>query len=307
MTASRTSLLLLAIVCLHAPTNLPAAELTLRDWVVAAKDDVQLSAAVAGVLRSLNVEEGSQVASDAVVAQIDDREARVEKQRGLARLKAAEVLATNDINVRYAKAAADVAELEYRKVATVYENNPEAFSELDVEQRKLAAYRARLQIEQAELEHETAGITVDERKAELAAAELSIERRQVRSPVPGEVVAVFKQPGEWAQPGDPILRIVRFDTLRVEGFVDSAKHEPAELRGRPVTVDVHVTDEKQVRVEGTIQYVSPLVLSGGEFLVRAEIKNRKTNGHWIVRSGLPATVTVQLAETKFQAARSAPR
>ena len=30
-----------------------------------------------------------------------------------------------------------------------------------------------------------------------------------------------QQAGEWVDPGDPVLRIVNYGTLRIEGFVDS--------------------------------------------------------------------------------------
>ena len=37
-------------------------------------------------------------------------------------------------------------------------------------------------------------------------------------------MAVQKQPGEWVQAGEPVLRIARMDLLRVEGFVSAAEY-----------------------------------------------------------------------------------
>ena len=54
----------------------------------------------------------------------------------------------------------------------------------------------------------------------------------------GVVVEVFPHRGEWMQPGDPLARVVRADTLRVEGYVDSKRHDPEAVRDRPVTVEI---------------------------------------------------------------------
>ena len=46
---------------------------------------------------------------------------------------------------------------------------------------------------------------------------------------------VHKRPGDWAEPGDKMLRLIRLDRLRVEGFLDAAQAK-ASLEGRPVAL-----------------------------------------------------------------------
>ena len=49
-----------------------------------------------------------------------------------------------------------------------------------------------------------------------------------------------------------------------------------------------------MRLDGKIVFVSPLVQPGGEYLVWAEVENKQENGHWLLRPGLTATMTIQL-------------
>ena len=48
-------------------------------------------------------------------------------------------------------------------------------------------------------------------QAEVEAAEENINRHQIRSPLNGMVVKVHRHAGEWVQPGDPVLHVIRID------------------------------------------------------------------------------------------------
>ena len=96
------------------------------------------------------------------------------------------------------------------------------------------------------------------------------------------------------QPGDPLARVVRTDRLRVEGYVDSARWNPESVRDRPVTVMVSFADNRVESFEGRIVFTSPLVDSGGDYRVWAEVENRQVPqaGQWLLRAGQSATMTI---------------
>lgn len=95
------------------------------------------------------------------------------------------------------------------------------------------------------------------------------------------------------QLGEPLAHLVRTDRLRVEGYVDAAKYDPEEIRGRPVTVEVRLANDRRERFEGKIVFVSPLVESGGDYRVFAEVPNRKAaSGEWLLRAGQTASMTI---------------
>ncbi|MEX0670917.1 MAG: HlyD family efflux transporter periplasmic adaptor subunit, partial [Pirellulales bacterium] len=96
----------------------------------------------------------------------------------------------------------------------------------------------------------------------------------------------------------PLAHIVRTDKLRVEGYVDAAKWDPEQVRGRPATVEVTLANNRKETFEGRISFVSPLVESGGDYRVFAEVPNRKSPGsdEWLLRAGQTATMTIHFEQ-----------
>ena len=269
---------------------------TLPNCLVSIKDEVEIPAKEAGELVSLKVYEGLRVKKGSRLGKVDDSEPRQKKILAEFEEKSAREQAENDVNIRYAIKAAAVAKEEYEKAVQANLQVKGTFPAAEIRRLKLAWDRAVLQIEQAELEQLVAEITADTRGAEVALAESHIERRQIIAPDDGEVVAVLKHVGEWMQPGEPVLRIVRFDVLRVEGFLRADEYDPAEIAGRPVTVEVQLARGRREKLEGKITYVSPLVQGGGEYRVWADVPNRRDQDQWVLRPGLNATMTIHLQQ-----------
>jgi len=96
------------------------------------------------------------------------------------------------------------------------------------------------------------------------------------------------------QPGDPLARVVRTDKMRVEGYVDSARWDPAVVRDRPVTVEVVFADKRLESFSGRIVFTSPIVESGGDYRVWAEVENRQVadSQQWLLRAGQVASMTI---------------
>ena len=143
-----------------------------------------------------------------------------------------------------------------------------------------------------------AALAAASKGVELEAAENAIERRLIKSPLDGVVVQLFPHQGEWMQPGDPLARVVRADKLRVEGYVDSSRFDPEEVRDRPVTVEVTLADDRKETFAGRIVFTSPLVESGGDYRVLAEVENRQAPGssQWLLRAGQTARMTIHSSQ-----------
>ena len=115
-----------------------------------------------------------------------------------------------------------------------------------------------------------------------------IKRRRLVAPFDAAVVVELKKHvGEWVQQGEPVMRLVRMDRLRVNGGLDAKDFHPAEIKGRPVQVVVTLPNNREERFSGTIVYVKPMV-EGKMFQVRAEIQNRPLNKGWVVYPGMNA-------------------
>ncbi|MGC3967454.1 MAG: HlyD family secretion protein [Pirellulales bacterium] len=104
---------------------------------------------------------------------------------------------------------------------------------------------------------------------------------------------MFYRPGEWVEPGKPVVRLVRLDRLRVEGFVRYDQQSPGSLHGKTVRAEIASAGGVRHSFSGRVTFVSPIVQPGGEYRIWAEVENRRENEHWLLRPGLEAELTIE--------------
>ena len=267
-------------------------EARLSHCLVSLIDDVNVSSEEAGLVVSVEVREGKGVEIDTLLVRMNDSHVQLQRNIALAEQLVAQQKAKNDVNIRYAQAAERVAQKELDLNLEANRKVPGTKSAVELQKLDLQVRQAELQIEQATHEFSIAGFEKDAHKAKVDLADNDIARRQIKSPIVGEVVEVLVRPGEWVQAGDRVVRVVRLDRLRIEGFVNKDHFSPAEVSGRPVKVSVGLARGRTETFEGQIVFVSPLVQAGGEYLVRAEVINRQEDGQWLLRPGLEADMQI---------------
>ena len=266
----------------------------LSNCLVSLIEEAQVPAQEAGVLVELKAREGLQVEAGQMLAQIDVTKTKMEVRVAEGKLAVAKEKAADDINIRYAKAAADVAMAEYEVNAEANRRVPGAVPQTELNRLLLKCKETTLAIDKAKLDMRVAGHEAAVAQAEADAAQENIARRQIKSPLDGVVVELHRHQGEWVQPGDQVLHIVRMDRLWVEGFLRTTDFTRAEIHNRNVTVDVKLARGQSVTIPGTVVFVRPTTEAGGTFLFRAEIQNQKQGNHWVLSPGLSADMTIQL-------------
>ena len=269
-------------------------EPVLDHCLVSLLKEVKVPAREAGVLIELLVREGDAVKAGEVIARIDDSQPNHEKRKAKAEHDQAIAKAESDVDVRFAVASELVAAAEYEKARLSNDRLEGSVTRVELDKLQLNERKAELQIEQADLERKMTRLAAESKEVEVDAADSAIERRRVTAPLDGTIVQVFPHEGEWMQPGDPLARVVRTDRLRVEGYVDSTRWDPEMVRDRPVTVAVVFADSRVESFEGRIVFTSPLVDSGGDYRVWAEVENRRIedSNQWLLRAGQSATMTI---------------
>ncbi len=272
----------------------PANEPILSNCLVSLVQEAKVPAREAGVLVSLDIREGDTVTRGAVIAKIDDSQPQSDRRKAKAEHDKEVAKAESDVDIRYSVAAELVARAELEKANDANRTVSGAITSVEIERLRLNQQKSELSIEQARLEQKLAGLTATSKEVEVQAASDAIARRLVTAPLDGVVVEVFPHEGEWLQPGDPLARVVRADTLRVEGYVDSARHDPEAVRDRPVTVQITLADKRVETFSGRIVFTSPIVESGGDYRVWAEVANRLVpdSGTWLMRPGQTARMTI---------------
>jgi macrolide-specific efflux system membrane fusion protein len=236
-------------------------------------EHVDVPASDAGVLVELVVREGTMVEEGDLLGGLDDAEAQLVKQRAATELEIASKQSENDVNVRFARKSLEVTEAELRRATDSVKEYPKSVSQTELDRLRLTVERTRLEIEQAEHELALARLSSRLKEDELRLAEHQIQRRELRAPLGGIVAQVYRHRGEWVKPGEPVLRILRIDRLRAEGFIDSDFLD-GELAGRPVSFAVDLPKDGRTTFAGTLIFVSPEIDPvNSQVRVWAEIDN----------------------------------
>ncbi len=246
---------------------------------VRVQDEVRIPSQEAGMLMMMSVKEGSQISKGDVLATVDDRQPKMALRVAEYSLKAARQRASDKIEVKYATKAAEFAKVDWERVLEANKNLANAIPDIEVRQKKLGWQRSDLQIEKAQKDRDLAILDYRTKQAEVDAAKMAVEMRVILAPFDGEVVDMYRHESEWVNPGDPILKLVRFDALYVES----------------VTVSVSKARGREVSVPGTIIHVSSLIRDG-EYVVRAEVQNQRVGDSWLIQPGLRARMTIHLSQ-----------
>jgi macrolide-specific efflux system membrane fusion protein len=197
--------------------------------------------------------------------------------------------AQNDIKVQVSKKAAEVAAAELKRGLASRERYPKSVSETEVDRLRLAAEHAQLQLQQAEYDFETAQLALKVNENEVERAKRQIERRRITAPIPGRAVQVVRRNGEWVEPGQPVVRIIRIDRLKAMGSLD-ATQLTQDMTGRRVKLRVRLTGEEPIEFSGEVMFVhSEVNPVNGQVDFWAEIENRDS----LLRPGLKATLVIE--------------
>ncbi len=266
----------------------------IRDCLLKASAEVQLPAQEAGVLLELTAFEGQEVKEKQLLGRIDDAQPRLQKKAAEAERTVSAEKGKSTINERYAAKASDVAYQEWQKGLESNRKAPGSVSEVEIMRLQLTWEKGKLEYERAQEERKIEGLTTAAKDVDVEAADDAIRRRQLVSPIAGTVVELTPHVGEWLKPGDPVLKIVNMEILKIEGYVNIKHYRQDELQNRTVIAEVDMGTKTPLQVPAKITFVSPIVEPGGEFRIKVEIQNRKNpqSGEWILKPGLSAELVL---------------
>jgi len=259
-------------------------------------DEVEVPARATGAIAEALVREGAAVEQGQLLARIDAAEAKLEHQRAryeheLAQNKANDDVALRSAEKQYAFAAADYGRLQQAAAA-----QPRSVSQSELEKARLDMEQAALDRERAQQELEAAKLRERLAESQLAMAQRQVEIRDIIAPLSGVIVSVLRKPGEWVAPGDKILRVVRTDRLRAEGFLNTDE-VPFGLEGTRVALRPEGNDSEQY-FPAVITFVSPEVDPvNNQVRVLAEVDN--PDGQ--LRPGLRMRMMIPLSQAELSA------
>jgi hypothetical protein len=165
--------------------------------------------------------------------------------------------------------------------------------------------RALAQVRQATVEKSIAAQTAEVKRAQLDATDIELDRRQIKSLFNGQVDEIYKKVGDWCQPGDVIMQVIRLDRLRIKGFVLASQAAPSEVMGKPAVITVYGAGNKQHTLKGTVGYASfeiEGISASRQYRIWVDVDNekvvdpitKKETETWKIEPGVPANMTIDL-------------
>ncbi len=193
-------------------------ETTRINGSVVARHHSSLSATVSGRIESVAVEAGDRVSEGARILHLDDQLERL-------------TLDSADASVSEARVSLDEARRRLREAESVGAGSNIAATEVSARKSAVAEAEARLARFEAERERQR----------------VEVERHRIEAPFAGLVSERNSDPGEWVDPGDPLLTLVDTEHLYLdfqvpqaffgrEGDAQLTLIGPKALAGRPLPI-----------------------------------------------------------------------
>ncbi len=289
-------ILILLSTCEHLTADSPQIVAIVERCQVSPQEDVDVPALETGRIEKLSAKENDQVRKGDVLAKVDDRQAHLQRQAAEAEGRAAQARASDDVEIRYALKEFELRETEVIQTRQMNRENKGTVPLMELKRKELDRDRSELAIQKSRLDMQISQLTADAKAAAVAAADESILRRKIVAPFDGVVFEIFHEESEWVNAGDPLFRLVRMDRLKVEGFLESASYDPAEIIDRQVSVEVELARSRKIQLAGKVVFVSQFVRTGNKYRVRAEVENKLEKQQWLLRPGMWATMQIQLGE-----------
>jgi RND family efflux transporter MFP subunit len=267
-------LIVVTVLAEPARSQDPNGVVVVEQAVASLIENIQIPAEEAGVIREYTVGEGDFVAAGDLVAQLADEVQEMEVTIAEAEFQAARLAASNDADIEYAEKSSEVARKTLERSRQANQRADRAVSRTELERLQLEFERGLLARQQATMEREIALAQMEVRQARLEAARLRLQQREIRAPISGMVVERLAQAGEWVNAGQPIVRVIRMDRLRLKCILPASSFDDS-LTGRRVEFETSVPPDGRVMTfTGRVTFVSPeIILQRDQIAVWAEVEN----------------------------------
>ncbi len=100
--------------------------------------------------------------------------------------------------------------------------------------------------------------------------------------------------GSWVRAGDPIVRLIQMDRLKINGRFNYGSLTPADVRGKPVVVTVPLARGQTGHFKGQVDSTSS-DYSAGQIAILVEVINQKDpqTGDWQLMPGMRGEMHIQ--------------
>jgi RND family efflux transporter MFP subunit len=264
---------------------------------LAAQEDAEVAAEVAGRVVATPIERGSRIASGATLVQIADSDvtaqareaeanaAQIEARLGTASGAAFDVERVPEVANAYASYV--LTRTEFERTKMLQERELVSASEFDQKQAQVEAARRQYEVARNGAEQQYQVLMAA--KARVAMARKAVADTIVRAPFDGVVGERLVSVGDYVTRGTKVASVLRVNPLRLELTVP-AQYVSAVAIGSPVSLEVDAYPGETF--VGNIRYVSPALRSDTRALIVEAVVD---NADGRLRPGLFATARIEQA------------
>jgi HlyD family secretion protein len=217
--------------------------------------EVVVAAQTSGQVLEFSAVEGQTLSEGAPVALIDTvplslERTQLEAQRSAVGARRSEV----SEQLRVLEVQREIALRNYERTQRLHARQAATTQQLDQAERDYRVVLA--QIDALQAQRATVARDVATGSARIDQVRDRIDRSRVANPQSGTVLATYVRAGEVVQPGQPLYRIARLDTLDFRAYVTGAQLAAVRL-GQAVQVHVDAAGGSLRTVPGTISWIAP--------------------------------------------------
>jgi multidrug efflux pump subunit AcrA (membrane-fusion protein) len=233
-------------------------DVTVGTVLIRVMEEAEVPALQEGPVTSIATSEGQQVKPGDILIQVDQQRAKLKVVQAESELAIAKKKSEDRSEIVLAQTELRLAEASLQRALESRKRLPDTPSQAEVDDILLRIARANQHLEKATHENELAGLAYKSAQSQVAMAEFELDSHQIRSPIRGVVVEMTARTGEWVKPGQSLVRVLRIDKLRAEGFMTAEQAKVGRV-GKSMSIVLDGDAGTQKKFPGKIVFVSPEV------------------------------------------------
>ncbi len=258
-----------------ALTTSPPNRHIIENSLVQIHETREVPAQIAGLILSLDVQEGSNVSAGQRLARLDSAEVELALKQSQVEYEMAKTKMDSDIELRYAQKSKQVADAEFQRAVESNRRFPGVVSDTELDRLRLTIEKNDAEQEKAVFQNGLLGLQSQMALINQQVRELELHRHEIKAPLDGMVVEIRKKDGEWLERAEPVFRIIGLNRLRIEELVPQHLARNQLLGKR---VDFHLPADGSAPEQifnGRVSFVSPEVNPVNHLVkIWIEIENR---------------------------------
>jgi membrane fusion protein (multidrug efflux system) len=257
----------------------------LRDFV--STDDayvdanqLDVSAKILGRITELTVDEGDTLKQGELLVQLSDSDLRAQENQEM------QNIASSEQNVSLTQVALELAENDYRRTRSLYEDSIVTYDQFDHAEK---AFRM------AQAQHNVALAQVNTSKARLNVVMTSLQNTKITSPMNGVVAKKWVLPGDVVQPGQAILSLFDLENIWITANFEETKLSSIHP-GDPVEISVDAYPN--IKFRGKVLLIGTVTASQFSLIP----PNNASGNYTKVTQRVPVKISIEKAPNQNQSA-----